>query len=100
MLSALVTVFVGIATKRIWPNGVAFVVIWAALLTAFGLMTRNQNRELLGREPIALSLDVAAVGYLSTLAIHSVLFLIAFGITRLIAKFRKTSDEKAESENS
>ena len=88
MIGAVIIFIAGWTIRRIWPTGVLFLTVFAAISVGLGLITRNQGREALGEPPIPLTFEVIGFGYASTLAIHTFIFLVAFGLSKLLSKKR------------
>ncbi|MDX1704362.1 MAG: hypothetical protein R3235_08745, partial [Altererythrobacter ishigakiensis] len=97
MIGAVIIFIVGWTVRRLWPTGIAFLAIFPAVSVAFGILMRGTEPDLLGR---TLQLDAVSLlgAYIGTLAIQSVVFFLAFGLSKIFSKKRKYLDAKEEAE--
>jgi hypothetical protein len=86
MLGALVAAIAGLSIRRLWPGGVAFLLVWPAIAIASMLPIVAHNRAELG-EKLDLSATSLGQSYLQTAVVAAVIFFVFFGGRKVWGRF-------------
>lgn len=91
MLGLLLVVLAALNLRRIWPDAIVFLAIYATVATPIGMLLKMSSRAALG-ERVDWSPAAIAGNFLRTLVIATIVYLIVFGLKKMVRRLRRPGE--------
>ena len=92
MLGALIAIFAGWNTKRLWPLGAAFLIVWPAIAVVIQMPSQREALQRLG-ETLELTPQLYFQAYLMTALVSAAFFFVVFGLKRLKDRWQASRNQ-------